>query len=66
MNEKNVNVFIDFGTSKIRLGVFNNETSKNIFVLEENCISNLSLKNFDIESSNQIIKNLIQSAEKKK
>ena len=65
MNEKNLKVFIDFGSSKIRLGVFNNETSKSIFVLEENCISNLSLKNFDIENSNQIIKNLIQSAEKK-
>ena len=65
MNEKNLNVFIDFGSSKIRLGVFNNDTSKNIFVLEENCISNLRLKNFDIENSNQIIKNLIHSAEKK-
>ena len=31
MNEKNLNVFIDFGSSKIRLGVYNKETSKNIF-----------------------------------
>ena len=65
MNEKNLNVFIDFGSSKIRLGVFDKETSKNIFVFEDNCISNLSLKNFDIKNSSQVIKKLIQSAEKK-
>ena len=65
MNEKNLNVFIDFGSSKIRLGVFDKETSKNIFVLEDNCISNLSLKNFDIKNSSKVIKKLIQSAEKK-
>ena len=65
MNEKNLNVFVDFGSSKIRLGVYNNETSKNIFVLEKDCISNFSLKNFDIKNSSQIIKDLIKSAEKK-
>ena len=65
MNEKNLNVFVDFGSSKIRLGVYNNETSKNIFVLEKDCISNFSLKNFDIKNSSEIIKDLIKSAEKK-
>ena len=29
MNEKNLNVFIDFGSSKIRMGIYNVETSKN-------------------------------------
>ena len=42
MNEKSLNVFIDFGSSKIRLGIYNKETSKNIFVLEKDCISNFS------------------------
>ena len=65
MNEKNLDVFIDFGSSKIRLGVFNNETSKNIYFSEENCISNFSIKNFNIKNSKLIIKNLIQFAEKK-
>ena len=65
MNEKSLNVFVDFGSSKIRLGAYNNETSKNIFVLERDCISNFSLKNFDIKNSSEIIKDLIKSAEKK-
>ncbi len=65
MNEKSLNVFIDFGSSKIRLGAYNKENSKNIFTSESDCISNLSLKNFDIKSSNQIIRDLVKSAEKK-
>ena len=65
MNEKSLNVFIDFGSSKIRLGIFNKETSKNILTLEKECISNFSLNNFDVKSSNEIIKDLIKSAEKK-
>ena len=65
MNEKSLNIFIDLGSSKIRLGVFNEETSNILFILEKSCISNFSLKNFDIKSSNEIIKDLIKSAEKK-
>ena len=64
MNEKSLNVFIDFGSSKIRLGIFDKETSKNIFITEKKCISNFSLKNFDINESNEVVKNLIKSAEK--
>ena len=65
MSEKNLNVFIDLGTSNIRLGIFNKETSKNLFVLEISCFSNLSLKNFDINNCNKTIKDLVRSAEKK-
>ena len=65
MNEKNLNVFIDLGTSNIRLGIFNRETSNNLFVLEKSCFSNLSLKNFDINNCNKTLKDLVRSAEKK-
>ncbi len=65
MNEKNLSVFIDFGSSKIRLGMYDKETSKNIITLENDCTSNFNLNNFDIKDSNEIIKNLIKSAEKK-
>ena len=65
MNEKDLNVFIDLGTSNIRLGIFNRETSNNLFVLEKSCFSNLSLKNFDINNCNKTIKDLVRSAEKK-
>ena len=65
MNEKNIKVFIDFGSSKIRLGVFNREISKSIFTLEKDCVSNFSLNKFDINNSKEVIKDLIISAEKK-
>ena len=65
MNEKNLNVFIDFGSSTVRLGVYDNETSKNIFISERDCISNFNLKKFEINNSNEIIRELIKSAEKK-
>ena len=65
MSKKNLNVFIDFGSSKVRLGIYDKEFSKNIIALEKECISNFDLKNFDIKNSNEIIKDLIKSAEKK-
>ena len=65
MNEKNLNVFIDLGSSKIRLGVFNKETSNNLFVIEKSCISNFNLKSFDIKNSSETVKDLVKSAEKK-
>ena len=65
MSKKIFNVFIDLGSSKIRLGIYNNETSKSILILEKDCISNFNINNFDIKSSNEIIKDLIKSAEKK-
>ena len=64
MNEKSLNVFIDFGSSKIRLGVYNKETKKNVFIFERDCISNFGLKNFDIKTSNEVIRDLIKTAEK--
>ena len=65
MNEKKLNVFIDFGSSKIRLGIYNKENSKNFIISEKDCISNFSLNNFDINNSKEIIKDLIKSSEKK-
>ena len=64
MSEKSLNVFIDFGSSKIRLGAYNKETKKNVFISERDCISNFGLKNFDIKTSNEVIRDLIKSAEK--
>ena len=65
MSEKNFKVFIDFGSSKLRLGIFNRENQKNIITLEEKCISNFDKKSFDIDISKEVIKNLIKSAEKR-
>ena len=65
MSEKNFKVFIDFGSSKLRLGIFNRENPKNIITLEEKCISNFDKKKFDIDISKEVIKKLIKSAEKR-
>ena len=65
MSEKNFKVFIDFGSSKLRLGIFNRENQKNIITLEEKCISNFDKKSFDIDISKEVIKKLIKSAEKR-
>ena len=65
MNEKSLNTYIDFGSSKIRIGVFDKESSKNIFTSEKDCISNFNEKYFDISKSNEVINYLIKSAEKR-
>ena len=64
MSEKNFVTFIDFGSSKIRIGVFDNNFSKNILFYEKNCISNLNSNSFDLDNSKQIIQELVQSSEK--
>ena len=48
MNKKGLNTYIDFGSSRIRIGVFDLESSKNIFTSEKDCISNFNEKYFDI------------------
>ena len=65
MNKKGLNTYIDFGSSRIRIGVFDLESSRNIFISEKDCISNFSEKYFDISKSNEVINSLIKSAEKK-
>ena len=65
MNENGLNTYIDFGSSRIRIGVFDIESSKNIFTSEKDCISNFNEKYFDISKSNEVINYLIKSAEKK-
>ena len=65
MNKKGLNTYIDFGSSRIRIGVFDLEGSKNIFTSEKDCISNFNEKYFDISKSNEVINSLIKVAEKK-
>ena len=65
MNEKSLNTIIDFGSSKIRIGVFDKESSSNVYASEKDCISNFNEKNFDISGSNEALNYLIKTAEKK-
>ena len=65
MNEKSLNTIIDFGSSKIRIGVFDKESSSNVYASEKDCISNFNEKNFDISGSHEALNYLIKTAEKK-
>ena len=65
MVEKNIETYIDLGSSKIRIGIFDNNSIIKNFFEERNSISDFSLNNFNMDNSNKIIRELIQKAEKK-
>ncbi len=60
----NYNTIIDFGSSKIRIGVFDKKNINKDFYLEKDCQSNFKIKEFDITNSKKIIYQLIQDSEK--
>ena len=64
MVEKNIETYIDLGSSKIRIGIFDNNSIIKNFFEEKNSISDFSLNNFNMDNSNKIIRELIQKAEK--
>ena len=65
MDKQNFETFIDYGSSKIRLGVFDKSVVKQNFFLEKKCLSDFKLKNFNIEESEKILEELVLQAEKK-
>ena len=65
MTEKNIETYIDLGSSKVRVGIFDNNFIIKNFFEEKNTISDFSLNNFNMDNSNRIIRELIQKAEKK-
>ena len=65
MSEKSIETYIDLGSSKLRIGIFDKSSVVENFFAEKNCLSNFNLNNFSMKESNQIIKELIQKAEKK-
>ena len=65
MVEKIIETYIDLGSSKIRIGIFDNNSIIKNFFEEKNSISDFSLNNFNMDNSNKVIGELIQKAEKK-
>lgn len=65
MSEKNFETFIDFGSSKIRIAIFDNDYSKIKFFSEKECLSTFNLKNINLINSKKVIEELIQISEKK-
>ncbi len=64
MNNYNFQTYIDFGSSKIRIGVFDYELPKNNLYNQIDCISNFDKEKLNIDTSKNLINKLIQSSEK--
>ena len=63
--KNNYRTLIDFGSSKIRVGVLDNINVGKNFFLDKECQSNLKIKELNISQSKEIIYDLIQKMEKK-
>ena len=59
MSKENFETFIDFGSSKIRIAVFDNYYSKIKFFSEKECFSTFNLENLNLTNSKKIIEELI-------
>ena len=64
MNKYNFQTYIDFGASKIRIGIFDYELPKNNLYNQIECISNFDKEKLNIDTSKNLINKLIQSSEK--
>tara|TARA_Y100001970_G_scaffold293807_1_gene443382 strand:+ start:9775 stop:10956 length:1182 start_codon:yes stop_codon:yes gene_type:complete len=62
--KNNFNTSIDFGSSKIRLGITDKKNLNKNFYTEKDCISNLRIKDFNIIKSKEIVHDLIKKSEK--
>ena len=64
MNKYNFQTYIDFGASKIRLGVFDYGLPKNNLYNQIKCISNFDINKLNLNTSINLINKLIQETEK--
>tara|TARA_B100000029_G_scaffold47843_2_gene43869 strand:+ start:4243 stop:5424 length:1182 start_codon:yes stop_codon:yes gene_type:complete len=65
MSKDDLLAIIDFGSTKIRLGVFNKKFSNQKFVLEEECFNDFNDQNFDFVKIEKLVQSMIYKAEKK-
>ena len=65
MNNKKFDVYLDFGSSKIRIAAFSKDNINNNIYMESICHSNLAVNKLDFSSSEIIIEKMIFDLEKK-
>ncbi len=65
MDKEKFETFLDYGSSKLRAGIYDNEHSGNNFFIDEFCSSNLSTKKFTLGDTDNKINHLIKNLEKK-
>ena len=65
MDKERFETFLDFGSSKIRIGVFDIENQDSYFFSDEKCNNNFRINKFSLSDSDSKINQLIKSLEKK-
>ena len=58
MSKEDLITIIDFGSTKIRLGVFNKNLSNQKFILEEESHNDFNDQYFDTEKTEKLIQNI--------
>ena len=64
MNDESSFSIIDFGSSKIRLGLFNSYLENSNFIIEDNLITDFNDRIIEDHSAKKVIKKLILRSEK--
>ena len=65
MSDNIFQTYIDFGTSKIRIGIFDTLLPKNNYFEEKKCKSVFDLEKVNLDLSKNVIQKLIRNSEKK-
>ena len=65
MDKEKFETFLDFGSSKIRIGAFDSEHPSNTFFNDELCVNDCRIKKFTLNDSDIKINKLVKDLEKK-
>jgi len=65
MNNKNFDVYLDLGSSNIRAGAFSKTEPENSFQITKSCVSDFTIKNFNLLNAGPTIEEIILTLEKK-
>ena len=65
MNQKNFDIFLDFGASKLRVAAFDKKNVNNNHFIEYHCLSDINIKELDFSNSDEVIDKAILDIEKK-
>ena len=65
MSEKNYDIYLDLGSSKIRVTAFDKQEKNQIFFLEKDCLTCLKLNQLNLLETDHIIEETVFEIEKK-
>ena len=65
MSEKNYDIYLDLGSSKIRVTAFDKHEKNQIFFLEKDCLTCLKLNQLNLLETDHIVEETVFEIEKK-